>query len=160
VGRLSSKIVHETELSFKRNKGTAVIDYPLVFVGAPRRIRTSDIQIRSLTLYPAEPWAQNFLASNGGESGIRTRGTPLKGVQSLSRRSLSATQPSLRNSIFSISRFGPSGRCIWRREQDSNPRTFRSTVFKTAAIDHSAIPPHVFYVTPRRESCQHLPYKT
>jgi hypothetical protein len=26
-------------------------------VGAPRRIRTSDIQIRSLTLYPAEPWA-------------------------------------------------------------------------------------------------------
>ena len=30
---------------------------------------------------------------------------------------------------------------IWRREQDSNPRTFRSTVFKTAAIDHSAIPP-------------------
>ena len=34
---------------------------------------------------------------NGGESGIRTRGTPLKGVQSLSRRSLSATQPSLRD---------------------------------------------------------------
>ena len=33
---------------------------------------------------------------NGGESGIRTRGTPLKGVQSLSRRSLSTTQPSLR----------------------------------------------------------------
>ena len=29
----------------------------------------------------------------------------------------------------------------WRREQDSNPRTFRLTVFKTAALDHSAIPP-------------------
>src|SRR4030042_1100049 len=29
----------------------------------------------------------------------------------------------------------------WRREQDSNPRTFRSTVFKTAAFDLSAIPP-------------------
>jgi hypothetical protein len=31
----------------------------------------------------------------------------------------------------------------WRRERDSNPRTLllRSTVFKTAAIDHSAIPP-------------------
>ncbi len=29
----------------------------------------------------------------------------------------------------------------WRRERDSNPRTFRSTVFKTAALNHSAIPP-------------------
>src|SRR5450759_4970568 len=36
----------------------------------------------------------------GGESGIRTRGTPLKGVQSLSRRSLSATQPSLRDLFY------------------------------------------------------------
>jgi hypothetical protein len=30
---------------------------------------------------------------------------------------------------------------LWRRERDSNPRTFRSTVFKTAALNHSAIPP-------------------
>src|SRR5450759_2600384 len=37
---------------------------------------------------------------HGGESGIRTRGTPLKGVQSLSRRSLSATQPSLRDLFY------------------------------------------------------------
>ena len=29
----------------------------------------------------------------------------------------------------------------WRRERDSNPRIFRSTVFKTAALNHSAIPP-------------------
>ena len=29
----------------------------LFLSGAPRRIRTSDIQIRSLALYPAEPWA-------------------------------------------------------------------------------------------------------
>ena len=29
----------------------------------------------------------------------------------------------------------------WRREQDSNPRDFRPTVFKTAAFDLSAIPP-------------------
>src|SRR5258708_6114124 len=28
-----------------------------------------------------------------------------------------------------------------RRERDSNPRSFRTAVFKTAAIDHSAIPP-------------------
>jgi hypothetical protein len=80
---------------------------------------------------------------NGGESGIRTRGTPLKGVQSLSRRSLSATQPSLRDLFTIIFRPGTAGRYCWRREQDSNPRTFRSTVFKTAAIDHSAIPPYV-----------------
>ena len=38
---------------------------------------------------------RHIAGQNGGESGIRTRGTPLKGVQSLSRRSLSATQPSL-----------------------------------------------------------------
>ncbi len=38
---------------------------------------------------------------------------------------------------------------IWRREQDSNPRDFRPTVFKTAAIDHSAIPPYsVFFGYP------------
>ena len=34
----------------------------------------------------------------------------------------------------------------WRREQDSNLRNFRSTVFKTAALNRSAIPPLVgFY---------------
>jgi hypothetical protein len=97
-----------------QNKGKAIKGNPLVFVGAPSKIRTCDIQIRSLTLYPAEPWAQNFFSSNGGESGIRTRGTPLKGVQSLSRRSLSATQPSLRDLIFPFSRPGPLGWTIWR----------------------------------------------
>ena len=41
-------------------------------------------------------WKLNFseVVYNWRKSGIRTRGTPLKGVQSLSRRSLSATQPS------------------------------------------------------------------
>jgi hypothetical protein len=29
----------------------------------------------------------------------------------------------------------------WWRERDSTPRTFRSTVFKTVALNHSAIPP-------------------
>jgi hypothetical protein len=28
--------------------------------GAPSKIRTCDIQIRSLALYPAEPWAQSM----------------------------------------------------------------------------------------------------
>ena len=36
---------------------------------------------------------------------------------------------------------------IWRRERDSNSRSLRSTVFKTAAFDHSAIPPHTRYYT-------------
>ena len=31
---------------------------PLDFIGAPTKIRTWDIQIRSLALYPAEPWAR------------------------------------------------------------------------------------------------------
>gem|GEM_PF-6443474 len=31
---------------------------------------------------------------------------------------------------------------IWRREQDSNLRSFRSMVFKTTALNRSAIPPH------------------
>ena len=104
---------------------------------------------------------------NGGESGIRTRGTPLRGVQSLSRRSLSATQPSLRDLFYDHLSRGHlaarcplrSGRYLWRREQDSNPRTFRSTVFKTAAIDHSAIPPHIVHAIPRREFCQSPPCK-
>src|SRR5512133_2251427 len=97
---------------------------------------------------------------NGGESGIRTRGTPLKGVQSLSRRSLSATQPSLRDLCCTFFDPGPVGRYhYWRREQDSNPRTFRSTVFKTAAIDHSAIPPYVVHAIPQGEFCQPLPCK-
>ena len=29
----------------------------------------------------------------------------------------------------------------WRRERDSNPRAVRPLVFKTSAIDHSAISP-------------------
>jgi hypothetical protein len=43
--------------------------------------------------------------------------------------------------------------CGWRRERDSNPRTFRSTVFKTAAFDRSAIPPPQM-LAHRKFSCQ------
>ena len=35
---------------------------------------------------------------------------------------------------------------LWRREEDSNPRPLRAAVFKTAAIDHSAIPPYAHRV--------------
>ena len=41
--------------------------YCSFFPGAPRRIRTSDIQIRSLALYPAEPWAHVFVQRLGPE---------------------------------------------------------------------------------------------
>ncbi len=34
-----------------------------------------------------------------------------------------------------------TGEAKGRRERDSNPRSLRTTVFKTVAIDHSAIPP-------------------
>ena len=33
------------------------------------------------------------------------------------------------------------GRTTWRRERDSNPRSSRLTVFKTAGFNHSPIPP-------------------
>src|SRR5215470_5075139 len=36
----------------------------------------------------------------------------------------------------------------WRRERDSNPRSFRTAVFKTAAFDLSAIPPSAATSTP------------
>lgn len=32
---------------------------------------------------------------------------------------------------------------IWRRGRDSNPRSFHSAVFKTAALSRSATPPHI-----------------
>ncbi len=33
---------------------------------------------------------------------------------------------------------------VWRRGRDSNPRSFRSTVFKTATFDRSVTPPQHF----------------
>ena len=32
---------------------------------------------------------------------------------------------------------------VWRRGRDSNPRSFRSAVFKTAAFGRSATPPRI-----------------
>ena len=48
----------------------------------PKRVRTSDLQFRKLTLYPAELWAHFFMKTSGakpedfryGEGGIRTPG--------------------------------------------------------------------------------------
>ena len=43
------------------------------FVGAPSRIRTCDLRIRSPTLYPTELWARSAAPEECGEAGIRTR---------------------------------------------------------------------------------------
>ena len=110
---------------------------PLFLYGAPRRIRTSDIQIRSLTLYPAEPWARFFTSIFTARRGGKV---PFPEVRPL------CPHPTFRamgghcihfekyvNRIHRIHRFegdlpegGKTGREKWRRERDSNPRyTFK-----------------------------------
>ena len=69
---------------------------PLVINGAPSKIRTCDIQIRSLALYPAEPWAQNMMIKIWGISN---------------------------NILMKATQFFKNN---WRRERDLNPRyTFK-----------------------------------
>ena len=87
----------------------------------PKRIRTSDLQIRNLMLYPAELWAQK---RSRGDSNPRY---PL-GVQRLSRAPHSTTLAPLQNFLPEKVGFEPTG-------------PFGPTVFKTAAIDHSATSP-------------------
>ena len=84
----------------------------LDFYGAPRKIRTPGLLIRSQTLYPAELAAhkEGLLSLNfrnlsisfeilpqltGGEGGIRTLGSVT--LHSLSRRAPSASRSPLRN---------------------------------------------------------------
>ena len=50
-------------------------------------------------------------------------------IRHISNVLVSATHPLLRS------------RTAWRRERDSNPRSSRLTVFKTAGLNHSPIPP-------------------
>jgi hypothetical protein len=69
---------------------------------------------------------QSGKRKNGGESGIRTRGTPLRGVQSLSRRSLSATQPSLRDHFHDHHSGGPCGSRI---RINNLPAQYHATYF-------------------------------
>ena len=59
----------------KRKRDWATEDQSLDFIGAPRRIRTSDIRIRSPTLYPAEPWALNMLITGIKPSASRYNST-------------------------------------------------------------------------------------
>ncbi len=74
--------------------------------GAPGRIRTCDLQIRSLSLYPAELRARVF--ANMSIASRIIQGKRIQGERTQSKTPL------------------PSGRGVlglfWRRERDSNPR--------------------------------------
>ena len=73
-----------------------------LFPGAPRRIRTFDLQIRSLLLYPAELWALVKLnCYNGAGDGNRTHAASLEGWSSTTE-----LHPHI----------------IWSGRRDSNPR--------------------------------------
>gem|GEM_PF-2421435 len=75
---------------------------------------------------------------------IRLAGEPIRPLWHLSTHSgISFRKPGAENIYYLLFLFPYlfPVHYTWRREQDSNPRTFRLTVFKTAAIDHSAIPP-------------------
>lgn len=55
------------KLGGEKEAGHQALDAPPI--GAPKRIRTSGLQIRSLSLYPAELWAQRVgcdVAERGG----------------------------------------------------------------------------------------------
>jgi hypothetical protein len=97
----------------------------------PKRIRTSDLQIRNLKLYPAELWARKSLCRNfscaDGEGGIRTPGT-LSGYNSL------AGSPIRPLSHLSNYHSGAGG---IRTPGAANG----STVFKTASFNHSDTAP-------------------
>src|SRR5262245_30634376 len=78
-------------------------------------------------LYPIELRAR--FGATGGEERIRTSGSVLPD-QPLSRRLPSATRPPLRVPMAEGVGFEPTEPC-------------GSAVFKTAALDHSAIPPRL-----------------
>ncbi len=104
---------------------------PLSKSGAPERIRTSDPQIRSLVLYPTELRAHCRLAEREGfEPSV---GFPLR---RFSKPVPSATRPSLLKTICSA----PGAEMA--EEVGFEPTVpFGTTVFKTAALNHSATPP-------------------
>jgi hypothetical protein len=129
--------------------------------GTPGRIRTCGLWVRNPTLYPLSyrrarhsTIRANSLSGNsrtsasGGKGGIRTLGGGLKTPQSLSRRSHSTTLAPSRGHRNMITGIGSNR----RRGRDSNPRSFRSTVFKTAALNRSATSPCGRYSEGQRKS--------
>ena len=120
----------------------------LIFNGAPRKIRTPGLLIRSQTLYPAELAAHKdelyrlisgicqslsvYHNWTGGEGGIRTLGSVT--LHSLSRRAPSASRSPLRNQqLFNFKMADGQG---------FEPRvSFPTIVFKTTALSRSASHP-------------------
>jgi hypothetical protein len=89
---------------------------------------------------------ENYPRSLSGEGGIRTRDTSCP-VCRFSKPVPSATRPPLRPASRHAVRRSVSVSLFFchrsrrRRRRDSNPRCLRTTVFKTAAFNHSATPP-------------------
>ena len=114
--------------------------------GAPSRIRTCDLRIRSPTLYPTELWARPTAPEEwrrGRDSNPGPGSTP---GNRLAGGCLRPTRPPLRAaphlpggaSLCQLS--GPAA--VWRRGRDSNPRGLAPIpVFKTGAFNRSATPP-------------------
>ena len=92
---------------------------------------------------PAKPWDFNALRAFGGEGEIWTLATLIT-PYSLSRGAPSASWVLLQaENVFAMLFWRTSRLSVlkWRRERDSNPRCFRTTVFRTVTIDHSDISP-------------------
>jgi hypothetical protein len=116
--------------------------------GAPSRIRTCDLRIRSPTLYPTELWARPTAPEEwrrGRDSNPGPGSTP---GNRLAGGCLRPTRPPLR-AQRSILPGGPNLCQLsepswdgWRRGRDSNPRGLAPIpVFKTGAFNRSATPP-------------------
>ena len=99
------------------------VDRPSIQLRYGRRMRQSAQRTLRLARKPAFYRGQRAAGRQGFEPWVE-----LMALQPLSRRPRSTTP-------------APPHTRTRRRERDSNPRILRSTVFKTAAIDHSAIPP-------------------
>ena len=107
------------------------------FVFPPALAGQASLRCAEQALAPAE-------VTRNGVGGIRTLGGILV-PHSISNRAPSATRSQLQNArcsaFYGAIQDDADCQRTGRRRRDSNPRTSRSAVFKTAAFDHSATPP-------------------
>ena len=111
--------------------------------------------------YPHTALAGQRLQPLGQLSAVRPPGEPLRGERRLGRQNNEKERSPAPKSPERGLRRAPCGgfrpqahtrrpAVAWRWGWDSNPRNFRSTVFKTAAFDHSATPPYLALLAPAR----------
>ena len=116
--------------------------------GAPSRIRTCDLRIRSPTLYPTELWARPAAPGKwrrGRDSNPGPGSTPgnrlAGGCLRPTRPPLRAQRPHLLGG-YNLCQLSGRPWDGWRRGRDSNPRGLAPIpVFKTGAFNRSATPP-------------------